>query len=85
MGLCADCCKVSHRYGTSVTSEIDVEQLRRDPLPDHPALPQRLFLPLAIRAKAHRQRLQPSVVLLVDGLELIARYIPALALIGAIG
>jgi hypothetical protein len=35
--------RLLHRYGTSVTIEIDVEQLRRDPLLGHPALPQRYF------------------------------------------
>jgi hypothetical protein len=51
--------RLLHRYGTSVTSEIDVEQLRRDPLPGHPALPHRLYLPLPSVPEAHRQRLQP--------------------------
>jgi hypothetical protein len=44
-------------YGTSVTGEINVEQLRRDPLFGHPALPQRVFLPLPSMPEAHRRRL----------------------------
>jgi hypothetical protein len=77
--------RLLHRYGTSVTSEIDVEQLWRDPLPGHPALPHRLYLPLPSVPEAHRQRLQLLGLLPADGLELVARYIPPLALIGAIG
>src|SRR5216683_7587001 len=47
--------RLLHRYGTSVTSEVDVEQLRRDPLPGHPALPHRLYLPLPSVPEAHQQ------------------------------
>jgi len=74
--------RLLHRYGTSVTSEIEVEQLRRDPLPG-PSSP--LISATAICARSAPAAFSLSVVLLVDGLELIARYIPPLALIGAIG